>query len=1057
MAKKYNVVECEKEIQTLWDSRDTYQKIKNERSQGKKFYFLDGPPYTSGKVHLGTAWNKSLKDMVLRYKRMKGFNVWDRAGYDMHGLPTEQATEKKLGIKGKEAIQKYGVGKFITECKSLCIENMSSMNDDFKRLGVWMDFENAYQSINPDFIDGEWWLIKKAHEKGRLYQGLRTMTWCPITASAVAKHELEYKNVTDASIFVKFKTKDTYKGKDQYLVIWTTTPWTIPFNLAVMVNPDLDYVRVEADDEVWILSKALAGMVMQAVVGKPYKEIEVFKGFELEGMKYEHFFDNEFKYSTIEAKNPEKMHTVLLSSEYVDTSAGTGLVHCAPGCGPEDYEVGHRNGLPAFNVIDEQGVFPKGTGDFEGLVAKKDDSVFIEMMEKRGVLVAQTEVEHEYPHSERTHEPVVFRTTKQWFFKVEDLKEKMIKENNSIKWVPQSAYNAFNSWLQNLRDNSISKQRYWGTPLPIWVNENDETDYIVVGSIDELQTLSGMKVTDPHIPFIDQITITKKSEKTGKETLYKRVPDILDVWVDAGTASWNCLDYPKRTDLVESLFPADFILEGKDQIRGWFNLLHVAGMISFDKAVFSDVYMHGFIQDSQGRKMSKSLGNYILPEEVISQYGADTFRYYFIGGANPGLDINYNPSDVDLKHKNLHVLWNVHTYIMDYMKTNSLDIKEVYACEERTSEMALEEKYMLSVLHKSIMDATTAFETYRLNEIPHIIEKLYLELSRTYIQLIREKSVAGTEQDKKDIAYVLLTSIDAIVRLFAPIVPFIAEKMYQNLRVYLNHTAESVHGCDWPVYKADVIDDTLMNDVDVAQAVMQGILFAREKAQRGVRWPVSRVIVQTQKKEVIESAKRLLNLIKTQTNVRDVVFTPVFEEAQAVAEPNYGRIAKVCGDKTQQVAAHVMQNKDEVAKTIIHEKEYAITLGEHTYVLTQDYVTITYTCPDMYIGVEFREGMIFLDTTLSTELEAEGFVREVIRRVQSERKTAGLVRTDVIELHLQAPEEFVELFAPHEKQIKLITGSKGLMISAGSPEKKYSHNVQCPIKNKQFGISFSSL
>jgi isoleucyl-tRNA synthetase len=661
MPERYNPVEMEDEIQSFWDENKVYDTVKNNGKGKKKYYFLDGPPYTSGKVHLGTAWNKALKDMLLRYKRMSGFDVWDRAGYDMHGLPTEHATEKKLNISGKEAIQEFGVGKFIEECKKLCIENMQLMNQDFIRLGVWMDFENAYQSIKNEFIDGEWWLIKKAHSNSRLYRGLRTMTWCKDCATALAKHELEYQEVKDTSIFVKFKVR----GKsNEYLIIWTTTPWTIPFNMAIMVNPALEYVRVKVDDEIWILSKALGPLVVQSVANKKYEEIEVFTGDKLEGMEYEHFFDKDMDYSKIETKDPKKVHTVVLSTEYVDTSAGTGLVHCAPGCGPEDYEVGYRNGIAPFNTLDEKGRFPKESGRFFGLTAKDNDDSFITLIEKEGALIATSDVEHDYAHCWRCHNPVIYKTTKQWFFKVEDMKQELIKENNKINWIPQTAYNAFNSWLENLRDNSISKQRYWGTPLPIWMNEQDESDYIVIGSIAELEDISGQKVKDPHIPKIDDIIIKKE----GK--IYRRVPDILDVWVDAGTVSWNCLDYPHKQDLFENLFPPEFILEGKDQIRGWFNLLHIVSMISMNRPSFRNVYMHGFVQDSLGRKMSKSAGNYILPEEVIKKYGADTFRYYFIGGANPGFDINYNPSDIELKNKNLNVLWNIHNYMIDFFSNN---------------------------------------------------------------------------------------------------------------------------------------------------------------------------------------------------------------------------------------------------------------------------------------------------------------------------------------------------------------------------------------------------
>ena len=1046
MLDKYIPLEVEKEILDFWEENNTYENVKNKNKGKKKYYFLDGPPYTSGKVHLGTAWNKSLKDMVLRYKRMKGLDVWDRAGYDMHGLPTEHATEKKLGLDGKEDILKYGVDKFIAECKKLCVDNMELMNKDFQRLGVWMDFNNAYQSIKNEFIDGEWWLLKKAHENKRLYRGLRTMTWCKECATALAKHELEYEEVTDTSIFVKFKVK----GKEnEYLIIWTTTPWTIPFNMAIMVNPELDYVKAKVDDEVWILSKALGPIVVQSVADKKYEEIECFKGDKLEGLKYEHFFDKDMKYSDIPAKNSENVHTVLLSTEYVDTSAGTGLVHCAPGCGPEDYEVGIKNGIPPFNIIDQKGIFPKEAGRFANLIAKKDDSKFIELIDKAGALIATSEVEHDYAHCWRCHKGVIYRTTKQWFFKVEDIKEQMIKENNKIEWVPKTAYNAFNSWLENLRDNSVSKQRFWGTPIPIWVNTEDETDYIVVGSIKELEQLSGKKVEDPHIPKIDEITI----EKDGKT--YKRVPDILDVWVDAGTTSWNCLDFPHNKELFDKLFPADFILEGKDQIRGWFNLLHVASMISMKKPSFKKVYMHGFVQDSQGRKMSKSQGNYILPEEVIKKYGADTFRYYFIGGANPGLDINYNPDDIEIRYKNLHVLWNLHKFTIDFFKNNNMtydDVKDV-----DTKKMDIEEKYMLSYLNSKIKKTTEAMEEYHLNEAPAFVENLFLELSRGYIKFIREKAVQGSDNDKKNMGYVLFESMMKILKMLAPICPMVTEKMYQNIKELCNGDTNSIHEFDWPEYDAQLIDEQLEKDVENIEPVIQGILFSREKAQLGVRWPVKLVIIETKNKDVTKSIKKLDYLIKNQTNVKELVVKERLVEVKVAIKPNYSKLAGVAGEKTQQVAQEIMKNSDKVIEDIEKNSKHTLTVEGKSCDIIKDHLTYEYDAPEHLQSAEFKEGMIYLDKTRTPELEAEGFSRELTRRVQAARKEAGLQRSDEIELFLKVPEDLVESLAIFEKQIRTITGSKGLMIDSNNSDKKYSNNSKEKIKGKEFELFFEKL
>ncbi|MGV8171616.1 MAG: class I tRNA ligase family protein, partial [Candidatus Woesearchaeota archaeon] len=450
MAKSYNFRDVESEILKFWEDNDTYKNVKHKGHGKQKFYWLQGPPYTSGRIHLGTAWNHALKDELLRYKRMRGFDVWDRGGYDMHGLPTESKVQKKFNLQTKKDIINFGLEKFSKECYMFSEENANIMSQDMWNMGIWLNNDNAYMPIHNSYMEGEWFLVKRAHEKNRLYKGSKVMTWCRDCETALAKHELEYKNVEDNSIFVKFKVS----GKsDEYLIIWTTTPWTIPFNLAVMVNPELDYIRakVHLDNgtETWIVASALAGVFINGVVNKPFDIIEEFKGDKLFGLGYEHPFHEYMPYVELK-KHSKKVHTVILSEEYVDTSAGTGLVHCAPGCGPEDFEVGKKYGIDPFNNIDELGVFPSETSRFSGLTAKKDDGLFIDILREMGALIETTFVEHEYAHCQRCHNPVIFRLTEQWFFKTEDIKDRMVEFNKGIYWYPDTAKNAFDSWLKNL-------------------------------------------------------------------------------------------------------------------------------------------------------------------------------------------------------------------------------------------------------------------------------------------------------------------------------------------------------------------------------------------------------------------------------------------------------------------------------------------------------------------------------------------------------------------------------------------------------------------------------
>ena len=1104
---QYSFNDVEQSVLAFWRKHDTYQKAKEHSKKGQTYYFLDGPPYTSGKVHLGTAWNKSLKDCFLRYKRMNGVNVWDRAGYDMHGLPTEHATEKKLGLNGKKDIERFGVARFISECKSLCVENMRIMNKDFERLGIWMDFENAYQSITDSFIEGVWWLIRKAHDNGRFYEGKRTMQWCASCASSLAKHELEYKEITDTSIFVKFRISGT---ENEYLIVWTTTPWTLAFNLAVMVNPDIDYLKCEVDGEEgkerWIVAKVLSAPVIQAVADKEFKVIEQIKGDKLKGLKYIHPWIGQIPSLAEVSKEFPKAHIVVLSSEYVDVSAGSGLVHCAPGCGPEDYEVGHREGLPAFNIIDEQGIFPKEMGVFAGLRAKKDDLKFVESLSDKRVLVAKTPVRHEYAHCWRCKSPVVFRTTTQWFFRIEDLKENMRELNKEIAWNPEWAGSRqFDSWLDNLRDNSVTKQRYWGVPLPVWRCDKCGK-YDVIGSIAELEEAAGSRPKDLHKPVIDGVTFSCKCGGVKK-----RIPDVLDVWVDAGCTAWTCLDFPQQKQLFEQMFPADFILEGKDQIRGWFNLLFVASMVSMNKPSFKSVYMHGFVLDSQGRKMSKSLGNYILPEEVISQYGADTFRYFAIGGAQPGLDLSYNPEDVKLKFKNLAVLWNLHKYLIELHAQGShlvsndnpsvclkSSVKETAGMKSSTTgkgksgakknlkpgkktgkagaaaskalaAFSIEERYILSLAQSTILRATEAFEAKKINEIPSIVEELFLELSRTYIQLVRDKSSLGSQEEKDAVFTTIFEVFRKVLVLFAPVAPFITEMMYQNLRKSLPNkdleafgiAEHSVHHVRWPISSERNLgfarDEILESQFAISKAAIQSILAVRDKIQLGVRWPLKEaiIVVPQKDKEVSAALEALQELIMVQTNVKRISIIPEMRNIKKRIRADYAKIGPAFGpDAPKVVAQFAITPPDIIYKKILDEGKFVTIIDGKRFTVTKDHLLITKELPEHLIEGEFRHGEIYINKERTPELEAEGFAREVMRRVQQQRKDAGLQKQDSIILTIAADEELASMLKAWKDKIVEKVGAKSLTISTKPPTEKRNFYKQEAVKGKKFELWF---
>lgn len=1031
----YEFKAVEQGVLDLWKDQKTYQKAVEKNKNGKKFFYLDGPPYTTGKIHIGHAWGKALRDSILRYKRMSGFNVWDQPGFDMHGLPIEVSVEKELGIKDKqEIINKIGLGKFIEECEKFALKNLWPMVEDFKRIGVWMNWDNPYMTIRNEYIEGAWWAIAQAHKRDQLYVGKKSMTWCPRCATALAKHELEYENRKDKSIFVKFPI---FGKKGEYLIIWTTTPWTLPFNMAVMVHPDFDYVRAQVDGEVWVVAEALAQNLIEKIADKKYKVLETLKGKKIAGLKYEHPFLAEIKFHQ-DCK--EQNHTrVVLSDKYVALDAGSGLVHCAPGCGPEDFEVGKQNGLTAFNETDEHGKFPPSTGALEGLYAKKDDETFIALLEKKGLLLEKSTINHEYAHCWRCKTPVIFRATNQWFIAVEKLREQMQSQNKNIKWNPSWAGEKwFDSWLSSLQDWCISRQRFWGIPLPIWMSQSG--DYVVISSAEELKKLSGKELENLHRPWIDEITFTNK-----KGEIMRRVPDVLDVWMDSGVAPWATLNYPRDQKLHKELGTPDLILEGKDQIRGWFNSLACMSMVSFGTIPYKAVYMHGFINDSQGRKMSKSLKNYITPYEITDVYGADTLRYYQIGGAQPGLDLNFNHDDAKLKHKNLIVFWNLHKFIADLAN----ELGENPSKMDDTVMQAMfstEEKFIFSKLHSTIKKVTELFDNYKFNEIPWAIEELYLTMSRTYIQMVRDKAAVGDDNERKTVLYALYKTYTETLKLFAPIAPFITEHLWQVYKKEFKLGEESVHLCSWPKFDSKKINHELEEQIQTAGEVIQAILAGREKAKLSVRWPLKKVTVISHDKNILHTVEKLEDVINYQTNVKDIEAHHEIADIKMTIKSNIGPIGKDFGKKSPKILAKIAQLSSKMVLADLSKTEsHKIEIDGETIELKRNHFIIEREVPKHLIEVEFKQGFVYLDVARNDELDTEGYAREAMRRIQQLRKDAGLQKTDKANVYIQTNKELCEMLDPWKARISEKCGAT-TVIGSIKPTRKHEHTATEKIK-----------
>ncbi len=1041
----YKAQELEPEIEKFWEKNKTNEKTRTKNKKGKKFYFLDGPPYTSGRLHLAHAWNYALKDTAVRYKKMKGFNVWDRNGFDMHGLPTAHKVMAKYNLKSKEEIIKFGLDKFIKECMEFSKEMAGLMVKDLKRLGISLNLEDSYMPITKEFMEGEWWLIKKAYDQERLYHGEKVLTWCADCETALAKHECEYKEVVEDSVFVKFPIANK---KEEFLIIWTTTPWTLPFNLAVMVNPELDYVKAKVDDETWIIAKALSAPVVQSVADKKLKIIEEFKGTELEGLEYTQPWQDEIpKLREIKEEHP-KTFTVILNKDYVDTSSGSGLVHTAPGCGPEDQEACKPYKIPPFNNLTGEGLFPKNMGKFSGLKAKADDQKVIGDLKKKGNLIAVTRVEHEYPHCWRCHKPVIFRITYQWFMKIEDIKDKILKDNNNVHWVPETSNNSFKSWVSNLRDNSISRQRFWGTPLPIWeCGKCKEHD--VFGSAAELKKKAGKEPQELHIPWIDKIDYSCRCGGTKK-----RVSDVIDVWVDSGTASWNCLNNKK--ELIKEWFPADFILEAKEQTRLWFSMLSICSQIAFGKNCYKNVYAHGMLTDIEGRKMSKSLGNIISPYELIDKHGVDVLRYYMCQN-NAGQEINFNWNECAVKGRNLRVLWNIHKFLIDLAKENETNPFELN--EELMGKLFnLEEKFIISKLHQTITEVTSLFDDYELDETIELIEKLFLELSRTYIQIVREKSSVGSKAEKDVCLYVISQVLLGVVKLFAPIAPFITEAIYLNLKEEFSLVDESIHHCSWPSSDKKKIDSELEEEMETAQNVIAAALNLREQIGFGVRWPLKELVVASEDKKVVAAVEKLRDIIKGQTNIKDISIMEELPGVETSVKSDYKKIAPLYKELSPKIIAKLsMDSPETVLSHIKKEGSYKFKVEGKDVEIKEEHLLVERKVPSPYKEGGFKGGLIYISEERTPELDGEGYAREIMRYVQQMRKEAGLEKKDKINLFVKIDEDLLEKIDRFKNDIKEKVGAVEIELGAVKPKKKHQFSDKKNIKKEDIGVWFDKV
>lgn len=841
----------ELEILKFWKENKIYEKLKRKNSKGKKFYMMDGPPYATGHIHLGTALNKILKDIAMRSKRLQGCDVFDRPGYDTHGVPIEFQVEKEIGSKSKKDIEKYGVEKFVKKCKEYATKHIGYMNGEFENLGVWMDWQNPYLTLDDEYVEVIWNAFKEADKKGLLYLGKYPVHICTRCETAVAYNEIEYKKQKDVSIYVKFPLKNK---KDSYLVIWTTTPWTLPGNTGIMVHPEIIYQEIKVEEkENWIIAKDLVDKVM-GLCKRKFEVIKEFKGKEMEGWNYENPLSKNLK---LKIKNGYK---VVLSARYVTIEEGTGLVHCAPGHGKEDYEVGKAYGLDMPSPVYTNGLLSEETGKYAGKKAREVDKEIINDLEDSGNLVFSIEYEHDYPTCWRDGSPLLMVSMPQWFLKISEIQKDLLKENEKTKWVPDWMKLRMKAWLEGIGDWPVSRQRYWGTPLPIWYDEKSG-EKIVVGSIEELKKLSGVKEINVHKPEIDQITIKTKSGK-----ILKRVPEVLDVWFDSGVSSWAALPYLKNKEVFKKYWPADLNIEGRDQVRGWWNSQMILSQIVFEKKPFESILVHGMVLDLGKIKMSKSKGNYVSPEEIIEKYGRDFMRYYF-AKFSKGEDFSFNEKEMLEIQKFMIVLNNINSFVEQL--------------QDSKNEMKIEDKWIISKYNSLLKKVKKSYDEYKFFEVIYEIENFVLmDLSRKYIQMIRDRA----DETKKILSEIRI----GLIKLLAPIIPFYSEMMWQELRKKKIVNEESIFLSSWPDYEEKKIEEDLEKNFDEMLKIIERGMAARDTAKIGLRWPLASaqvIMPNPLKKELGELLKKQLNVkkieIKKGENYEVKLDTKLTEELEA--------------------------------------------------------------------------------------------------------------------------------------------------------------------------------
>ena len=1019
-----NFVQREDEVRAFWKENHIFEKSVKENEGHPIYMFYDGPPTANGKPHIGHVETRCIKDMIPRYHTMKGEQVPRKAGWDTHGLPVELEVEKEIGIEGKDQIEEYGIEPFIKKCKESVWKYKGMWEEFSDRVGFWADMDNPYVTYYDDYIESEWWALKEIWKKGLLYKGFKVVPYCPSCGTPLSSHEVAqgYKTIKDRTAIVRFKVKD----EDAYFLAWTTTPWTLPSNIALCVNPDDEYAKVRCiDGYTYYMATALLDKVLGPLAKdgeKAYEVLETFKGSDLEYKEYEPLYQCA---ADAVAKQHKKAFFVYCDT-YVTMTDGTGVVHIAPAFGEDDARVGRKYDAPFVQMVDDHGRMKPETGKFAGMRCKPTqkeieegaiscDPEVLKDLDERGILFAAPKVEHDYPHCWRCETPLIYYARESWFIKMTAVRDDLVNNNKEINWVPPTmGEKRFGNWLENIQDWAISRNRYWGTPLPVWTCP-DCGKQICVGSRQELADLSGdpkALTCELHRPYVDQFTI-KCPDCGGTMT---RVPEVIDCWFDSGACPYAELHYPfENRDLFEKQFPASFISEAVDQTRGWFYSLHAEATLLFNRPAFKNVIVMGLVLDEDGNKMSKSKGNAVDPMESLNTYGADAIRWYFYTASAPWLPKKFSGKAVkEGQSKFLGTLWNTYAFYTMYADIDSFDPTKYTLDYDKLSVM---DRWILSRMNTMIRDTDANLAAYKIPEAAAVLEDFVDDLSNWYVRRSRERFWAkGMEQDKINAYETLYTALKNVCLCAAPMIPFMTEEIYQNIvRPVEKDAKESIHLCSYPVADESRIDTKLESDMDeVLKTVVMGRA-CRNTSNIKNRQPLSRMYV--------KAPHRLddyyVEIIEDELNVKEVVFTDdvrdfttyTFKPQLRTVGPKYG--------KHLNAIRKVLSSLDGNAAMDELEKNGKLTFEDAgtTIELTKDDLLIDMTQKEGFVTQEDGEVTVVIDTNLTDALIEEGYAAELISKIQTMRKDSGFEVMDRIRLSLSGNEKLYAIAKKNEKAI----------------------------------------